>query len=107
MQGIISYEALVIVGVAAFVLAKLWEAIKDRLGSRWESLTDAQRETVGYAVMVINALMMFFTGLDALPGFNAVSWAPWMGRALTCIAGGLGPSIVYDIWLDKPAPPQP
>ena len=103
---IIVYEVLVVVGVAAFVLAKIWQAVKDRLAPLWERMTDRQREHAGYAIMAINALLMAATGLDMLPGFNSSAWAPWLGRVLTCIVAGVAPSAVYDIWLDRPEPPK-
>ena len=34
---IIDYEVLVVVGVAAFVLAKIWQAVKDRLAPLWDA----------------------------------------------------------------------
>ena len=102
MGDILNYEALVCVGLAAFVLAKLWEAVKDRLAF-WPKLPDWGREVGGYVIMLANGVLMWSTGLDALPGFNG-TW-PVLGRVLTCVAGALGPSIVWDLWMDKPEPP--
>ena len=99
---IINYEVLVTVGIAAFVLAKLWDGILDRLPF-WKRLSDLGREIGGYVIMVVNGLLMWGTGLDMLPGFD-MDW-PLLGRVLTCITAAVGPSLVYDIWLDKPEPP--
>jgi hypothetical protein len=85
------------------VLAKLFEAIKARCVHFWDKLSNDQREIAGYIMIVISAVLMWSTGLDMLPGFGRV-W-PLLGRILTCLAAGLGPSIVYDLWIDKPKPP--
>lgn len=102
---IINFEVLVTVGVAAFVVAKIYQAIKDRMGARWENLSDTGKEFAGYGMVLVSASLMWLTGLDMLPGFNAV-W-PWAGRVLTCVVGGFGPSVVYDVWMDRPEPPTP
>jgi len=99
----INYEVLVTLGIAAFIMAKLWETVKLRLGSRWESLTDGQKELCGYGMIVLSAGAIWLTALNAFPGFSVI-WPP-AGRVLTCIFGGFGPSVVYDVWLDKPEPP--
>jgi len=102
---IINFEVLVTIGVAAFVVAKIYEAIKERMGARWDNLSDTGKEVGGYVMVLISAALMWLTGLDMLPGFGTV--VPWAGRVLTCIVGGFGPSVVYDIWLDRPEPPTP
>lgn len=99
---IINFEVLVVVGVASFVLAKLWGVLTDRLPF-WGRLSELGREIGGYAMMAANGALMWATGLDMLPGFDAV--VPWLGRALTCVVAACGPSVVYDMWLDKPEPP--
>jgi len=101
---VIDFQVLVTVGVASFVLAKIWSGVIDRLPF-WKRLTDTGREIGGYIIILVNALLMWSTGLDMLPGFGA-EWA-LLGRVLTCLAAGVGPSLVYDIWLDKPEPPPP
>ena len=102
---IINFEALGIFAIAAFVLAKLVQAVKDRMGPRWENLGDQGKEFAGYGIIVVSAGLLWLTGLDFLPGFDSV--VPWAGRVLSCIIGGFGPTLVYDIWLDKPAPLEP
>ena len=98
MSEIVNVELLEFVVVAAFVLAKLWEIIKDRLPF-WARLPEWGREVGGYVIIVINGGLMWLTGLDALPGFGPVA-----GRVLTCVIGALGPSAVYDVLFDKPEP---
>lgn len=100
---IINFEILVTVGVASFVLAKIWSGVIDRLPF-WKRLTELGREIGGYVIMLANAALMWSTGLDMLPGFNK-GWA-LLGQVLTCIVAGVAPSLVYDIWLDKPVPPN-
>lgn len=99
---IINFEVLVLVGVASFVLAKLWSAVIDRLPF-WQRLPEWGREVGGYVIMAVNGALMWGTGLDMLPGFGVT--VPWLGRVLTCVAAACGPSVVHDIWLDKPEPP--
>ena len=101
----IDYEVLVTVGLASFVLAKLFDALKDRFRVRWEAMPDLGREVAGYVIMATCAVLTWFTALNMFPGFSVV--LPDLGRVLTCIAAGCGPSIVFDIWLDRPNPPQP
>jgi hypothetical protein len=93
----IDTEILGLLVVAAFVLAKLWEIIKERLAF-WARLPDWGREVGGYVIIIANGALIWLTGLDALPGFNAA------GRVLTCVIGALGPSAVYDVLFDKPKP---
>jgi hypothetical protein len=96
MTGIVNTEVLDLLVVAAFVLAKLWEIIKERLPF-WARLPEWGREVGGYLIILANGGLMWLTGLDALPGFGPVA-----GRVLTCVIGALGPSAVYDILFDKP-----
>ncbi len=42
------------------------------------------------AAAVANGALMWATALDMLPGFGVV--VPWLGRLLTCVAAGCGPS---------------
>jgi len=100
----INYEVLVTLGIAAFIMAKLWETVKAQMGSRWDNLGDGQKELCGYGMIALSAGAVWLTALNAFPGFSPV-W-PWFGRVLTCIFGGFGPSVVYDLWLDRPEPPE-
>lgn len=99
MQGFVNTDVLQVLVVAAFVLAKLWEIIKERM-TFWPRLPEWGREVGGYLIILANGGLMWLTGLDALPGFGPVT-----GRVLTCVIGALGPSAVYDVLFDKPTPP--
>ncbi len=104
---IVNFEILALVVVASAVLAKLFEAVKNRLQPYWDKLNDDGREIAGYGIIALCAALMWFTGLNMLPGFSVV-WGP-LGRILTCIIAGFGPGLVYDMALDKPevAPAAP
>jgi hypothetical protein len=102
MEGIVNFEVWLLVLMASFVLAKLFNAVKAQAAIWWASRTDQQREHWGWAIITASAALMWLTGLNGLPGFSAV-WAPG-GRILTCIAAGFGPGLVYDIWMDRPEP---
>ena len=95
---IIDTEVLEFVVVAAFVVAKLFTMLTDRLPF-WARMSDFGREIGGYVIMALCGVLMWLTGLDMLPGFDAV--LPATGRVLTCIIAALGPSAVYDILMDK------
>lgn len=97
---IVDGNVLAFVLAAAFVLAKLWEIIKERL-TFWPRLPEWGREVGGYLIIITNGLLMWLTRLNALPGFYEA------GRVMTCIVGALGPSAVYDVLFDKPGPPEP
>jgi hypothetical protein len=99
----INYEVIAGLIVAAFVVAKLIEAIKEPVRPWWEALPDWGRACLQYVVLAVGAALVWFTGLNALPGFSVV-WEP-LGRILTCLAGGFGPTFVYDMWMDKPKVP--
>ena len=99
----IDYEVVAAVIVAAFVIAKLVEALKEPVRPWWDSLPDWGRASTQYVVLVVGAGLVWFTGLNALPGFSVV-WPP-LGRILTCLAGGFGPTFVYDMWMDRPQVP--
>ena len=102
MKEIINYDVLILVGIAAFVLSTLFDIIKERLPF-WKKMSDFGREIGGYDMIVLSAALMWFTGLNMLPGFSPI--LPWLGRLLTCVIAGFGPKLVYDLWLDRPAPP--
>jgi hypothetical protein len=95
MTEIVNVDVLAALVVAAFVLAKLWEIVKERLAF-WPRLPEWGREVGGYVIILINGALIWCTTLDALPGFGGA------GRILTCVIGALGPSAVYDVLFDKP-----
>jgi hypothetical protein len=103
---IIDFEVLALVVVASAVVAKIFQIVKERACPWWSGLNDKQRATAGYVIILISAGLMWLTDLNMLPGFSRV-WGP-AGRLLTCVIGGFGPSVVYDMWMDKPTkPPAP
>jgi len=101
MTEIVDANVIAFVLAAAFVLAKFWDIVKDRLPF-WPRLPEWGREVGGYVIILANGLLMWSTTLNALPGFAS----PW-GRVLTCIVGALGPSAVYDCLFDRPEIPAP
>jgi len=103
-QGFIHYESLMKVAMAAFILSTIYEAIKTRMAVDWEAMTPLAKRIMGYVFNVLSAGLLWFTAANALPGFDAD--VPGVGRILTCIAGGLGQKLVYDIWSQKPKPPE-
>ena len=102
-MDIIAFDVLIKVGAASFVISTLIEALKQKMDLHYEVLSDPARQLVGYGIVLLSGALMWFTGMDMFPGFNAV--VPVVGRVLTCVAGGLGPKLVYDIWLDRPEAP--
>lgn len=52
-----------------------------------------------YLGVGIGAPLLWFTGVNALPAFHP----PEIGRVLTCLAAGLGPSFIFDL-VKKPEP---
>lgn len=102
---IINFEVWGLVLIASAVVAKLVNKIKSQAGSAYANLSDKQKETVGWAIILASAGLMALTGLNGLPGFSRV-WPP-AGRILTCIIAGFGPSLVYDVAMDRPKPLVP
>lgn len=92
-------EALGAALVAAFVVMKLVDAIVRPLWVR------AKLDTfwLAYVALIIGGALGWFTGINALPVFGI---APLVGRVLTCLAIGLGPSFLHDLVAQKPALPQ-
>jgi hypothetical protein len=95
---IVDVNVLAFVAAAAFVLAKLWSMLTDRLPF-WARMTPLGREIGGYVIIAASGVLMWLTTLNALPGFHEA------GRVLTCVVGALGPSAVFDVLYDKPQPP--
>lgn len=86
--------------VAAFVVHQLVEALVKPL---WERL-GRDPFWLLYLSVGIGGPLAWFTGLNALPVFGE---APLVGRVLTCLAVGLGPSFLHDLVDGKPETPQP
>ena len=104
METFINYESLVVVGLASFILSTIFEGIKTVMKEDWGAAPPVVRRLVGYTLHIISAVLIWFTLLDALPGFAPV--VPQLGRVLTCILGGLGQKWVYDIWHNRPVAPE-
>ena len=98
---IVDTSVLQMVLVASVVLAQIWDALIAKFPF-WERLSDLGRELGGYAIMFINGALIWSTGFDMLPGFG-VGW-PLLGRVLTCVVGAIGPSLAYDLLIDKSKP---
>jgi len=81
---------------AAIVLSFLQERIKGLAQVQYDSLPDKAKQWMWLPSFIIGGVGVFATGVDAMPLFNGV-W-PWLGRALTCCAGALGPSAVFDLF---------
>lgn len=86
--------------VAAFVVRQLIEALVKPVWTRYQ----LDSFWLLYVALGIGAPLAWFTGLNALPVFGL---APVVGRVLTCLAVGLGPSFLHDLIDGKPKAPQP
>jgi hypothetical protein len=84
--------------VAAFVIMRLTEAIIKPL---WLRL-NLDAFWLLYATLAIGAALGWFTGLNGFPLFPV---SPLLGRLLTCLVIGLGPSFIYDLVDKKPTLP--
>jgi len=86
--------------VAAFIIMKLVDAV---IKPAWERL-GLDSFWLLYVALVIGAGLGWFTGINALPVFGVT---PLIGRVLTCLLIGLGPSFIYDLVDKQPAlPPE-
>jgi len=81
--------------VAAFVVYKLIDAVVTPL---WER-AGLDKFWLLYVALVVGAPLGWFTGINAFPVFGV---APVVGRVLTCLVIGLGPSFIHDLQ-DGPA----
>jgi len=92
------YGALAAAVVAAVILEKLFEAVFGPLWKHfgWDTFYKL------YAAMVVGTAIGFATGLNAFPLFTA---SAWVGRTITALFIGVGPSVIYDL-LDKLPPKQ-
>ncbi len=93
------YAQLAAAIVAAVILEKLFEAV---FGPLWKA-TNWSNIYKFYAAMIIGTAVGFATGLNAAPVF---AMSPWVGRVVTALLIGVGPSILYDL-LDKVPQPKP
>ena len=79
--------------VIATVLEKLFEAVFTPLWNKfkWDSFYKL------YTAMVVGTTIGMLSGLNAMPMFTAY---PLIGRILTALFIGVGPSFLYDV-IDK------
>jgi hypothetical protein len=105
METFVDLSVLATLAWAAFVLAKFWGIVTERLPF-WGRLSELGREIGGYVIIVLNGVLFWILGLNALPGFGAA------GLVITCVMGALGPSAFWDALYDPPvtisieAPPE-
>lgn len=60
-----------------------------------------------YLAGALAAPVVWFTEMNAFAVFaDFGDWRVYLGRGLTTLAGALGPSLIYDLWFDKPKPPE-
>jgi len=103
---VVNLEAMVSVLASSAVIAFLLERLKSLAAAQWEALSGSVKKWAWLPGLLIGGGLMWATGLNALPLFDTA--LPGTGRVLTCIAGALGPSAVYDLWdrLIKTKPPE-
>jgi len=104
---VLNLEAMVSVLASSAVIAFLLERLKSLATAQWESLGDGIKKWAWLPGLLIGGGLMWATGLNALPLFDTA--LPGTGRVLTCIAGALGPSVVFDLWdrfVKMPTPGQ-
>lgn len=88
-----SLEHLAAAIVAAWVSMRLVEEI---VKPAWEKAA-LDKFYLKYVALLIGAGLAWFTGLNAFPVFAE---SALVGRVVTCIVVGLGPSFIYDL-IDK------
>lgn len=84
------FEALVAALIAAIILERVFEMLFTPLWTRlaWDGFYKL------YASIILGALIGWATGLNAFPVFPVY---PLVGRILTCLAIGAGPSFIHDL----------
>jgi hypothetical protein len=86
--------------VAAFVIMRI---IDQAVKPIWEKVK-FDDFWYPYLALVLGGALGWFTGINALPVFGV---APIVGRVLTCLTIGLGPSFLFDLVKGRPEPPTP
>lgn len=92
-------ESLVAAVTAAWIIENLVEKIIKPI---WEHFA-LDKFWLAYVALIVGAALAWFTGLNAFPVFTE---SETVGRVLTCLVVGLGPSAIYDMWVDKPDLPE-
>jgi len=93
-----SLEQLAAAIVAAWVSMRLVDEIIKPL---WEKAA-LDKFYLKYTGLVVGAGLAWFTGLNAFPVFAE---SALVGRIVTCIVTGLGPSFLYDLVDQQPSLP--
>lgn len=108
-------SVLLIAVVVAFVLYRLIDALVKPLADvanlligrptpeeELEALKALKNLWPQYVAITIGSVLGWFTGLNAFPVFAV---GPGVGRVLTCLVIGLGPSFIFDLVKGKPTLP--
>ena len=84
--------------VAAFVVMRIIDQVFKPVWARlkWDSFW------YPYLALGLGSALGWYTGINALPVFGV---APIVGRVLTCLTIGLGPSFLFDLVKGKPGLP--
>ena len=103
---VVNLEAMALALGASVVIAFLIERVKELAKAQWDALPDKLKAWGWVPGFLIGGALMAMTRANAFPVFDAR--VPGVGEALTCIAGALGPSAIYDLWdrLIKTRPPE-
>lgn len=105
-MAVVNFEAMALLLGASVIVAFLLERLKGIAQVQYDALPEGVKRWMWAPGFVISGLLIAATALNAFPIFDAV--LPGVGRALTCIAGALGPPAVYDVWdrFIKTGPPS-
>jgi len=87
------FEALAAMVVTAFIITTIVEAIVKPI---WERL-HLDKFWILYVILVLGSALGWFTELNGFP----ILKEEIIGRILSSLAIGLGPSFIYDNFLDK------
>ena len=96
---ILCLETLIVVGLLSFVVQKLATVV---LKPIWTKLK-LDPFYFFYLVFSLGAALGWVSTLNLLPFFSGN--VEIVGRVVTSVACGAGPTVVYDLWFDKPKPP--
>jgi hypothetical protein len=91
MLGQAVVAAIIIAVIIDKVFKPLFEAASLPAGERWPAVA---KLWPFYTALIVGAALAWFTGLQIFTLFEA---APVVGRILTCLVIGLGPSVLHDL----------
>jgi len=119
---VLDLETLVALATFAFVIMGLIDAVvkpitdvinaflpepeetseqrKKRVAAAWRRVKKLWPK---YVAIILGGTAVWFTKMNVVPAF----WEGYEvgGRIVTCLAGGLGPSFIYDLMRNRPKPP--